>query len=123
MFKTLVTILLLLFLCSTAYPCDLWLSTSTIEYIQIKDSQYVLKSYPTMKDCKKAEVVIQDNCETLAALGGKIKLTCEVGHIKASDGKSEINYRYQCIEVRNDGLLDKLGEYQTNLRAKELSLK
>jgi hypothetical protein len=73
-----------------------------------------------MKDCKKAEVVIQDNCETLAALGGKIKLTCEVGHIKASDGKSEINYRYQCIE---DGLLDKLGEYQTNLRAKELSLK
>jgi anti-sigma factor ChrR (cupin superfamily) len=49
-----------------------------------------------MKDCKKAEVVIQDNCETLAALGGKIKLTCEVGHIKASDGKSEINYRYQC---------------------------
>ena len=97
-FKTLVISLFLTLAPASVYATDLWISSSKTSYIEIDEQSYVIQSYPDMKSCKKAEAVIQKNCETIAATQAAIKLTCEVGHIKASDGKSEINYKYQCIE-------------------------
>jgi hypothetical protein len=105
--KLIVSMSMLLILLSPSLAFaeyNLWLTCETSNFIQIElgknklDYEKFINTYPNEKECKDVMKLIENTCNDLKKTSETIKLQCSEGYIQASNGKSDIVYKYQCKE-------------------------